>query len=330
MRVPLIIFFGFCAGRLFAQTLPQPAPATAAVQQQSSPAAASDAAAGKANLNPPSVPADDQLKAALVVALQKMSEPKEKSTDWTTIGVALVTLMAGFIAQFFAARVALRQEIAKIKLEGRNEQEKAKVETTLDYTEKLLELRLRQLNRFYAPFYALLLQSEGVTAKLQEQLVHDEPLRFQWKEISKDHRQLEVKINGAWHEFRLLDQAPALKANENYNELIREILRIGIQLTRIIKEHGGLAAVGPEPSPVYGKYLAHFAILSMIYRGSATTAFSPGSHVIGYYPRELNGVVKQGYDEIRALLKNYETTGAKAMSWPTGGNSGAPEKTPSS
>ena len=213
----------------------------------------------------------------------------------------------------------------------------ATMEARLGYTDKLLDLRLRQLEQFIAPLRALLKQSQGVTQKLQLQLAEDSE-NYQWVDVAvegKTLRGLNVKVEGQSYDFRLLDRLPALKNDPGCGPLIAEIIRIGNQITDLISKNAGLAlselsepnrtipepadpgAPAAEPAPTLpdtlGKYLAHFAILKRIYEDQRTEPYPPGKHKIGYYPRELNDLVETEYRLLLKDLKPYFETSAAVL-----------------
>lgn len=44
--------------------------------------------------------------------------------------------------------------------------------------------------------------------------------------------------------------------------------------------------------------MAHHAILSAIRSEERTEAYPPGSHKVGYFPRELDAAIEAGYSEV--------------------------------
>ncbi len=74
-------------------------------------------------------------------------------------------------------------------------------------------------------------------------------------------------------------------------------------MTKIISDHAGLAS--KDLIDLLGAYLAHYAILSTIHKREETVAYEPGWHQKGYYPRELNGKIEEGYRELSQFLDEY-------------------------
>lgn len=246
-------------------------------------------------------------------------------------------------------RLSHQAELERLKLEADATlaRDTSTTEARLGYTDKLLDLRLRQLEQFIAPLRALLKQSQGVTQKLQLQLAKNTSL-YNWEDPVKK-RGLRIVINGISHDFRLLDRLPALKNDPEAGPLIAEIIRIGKQITKLISKNAGLAlselsedadktpaaafgnhaasesastsrndaaAVTESPSNLpdtLGKYLAHFAILQRINADKGTTPYDPGTHEIGYYPRELNNLVEKEYRQLLGDLRPYFETSAAVL-----------------
>jgi hypothetical protein len=84
---------------------------------------------------------------------------------------------------------------------------------------------------------------------------------------------------------------------------VDRILQIGEQMTEIISDHAGLAS--KDLIDLLGEYLAHYAILSTIYKGSETVPYEPGWHKMLYYPRRLNQMIEDGYRELSEFLDGY-------------------------
>jgi hypothetical protein len=191
--------------------------------------------------------------------------------------------------------------------EAQRQHDLARLEAATSYADKLLDLRLKQLELFFAPLHALLQQSQGVYAKFQTQLLEDEE---NFREIPDPQfegkqKKLQMRWQGTWYDWRLLDQMPGLKCNPIYKPLIAEIIRIGKEMTALIAKYGAFSLDESGVSNVYGEYLAHFAILQSIYNDPRTEPYPPGHHKIGYYPRQLNRIVEARYLKLQQELQPY-------------------------
>jgi hypothetical protein len=56
---------------------------------------------------------------------------------------------------------------------------------------------------------------------------------------------------------------------------------------------------------VLGEYMAHYAILSTIYKLGETQPYDPGWHKMGYYPPQLNDKIEEAYREVSQFLDKY-------------------------
>jgi hypothetical protein len=212
----------------------------------------------------------------------------------------LVTAMVSFAGQL----ILLRRDDRRAVFAAERAVELAKQQAVFQHTEKIVEFRLRQMEQFYAPMFALLGQSKGLYDKMLYQLTQDEPQRYKLTAPDPEGFQLHVRAkDGTWKGFRLLDQLPAITSNPKALALVDRIVQIGEQMTKIISEHAGLASEGLIA--LLGQYLAHYAILSTIYKQGETEPYEPGWHKMGYYPRELDAKIEEGYREVSRFIDQY-------------------------
>jgi len=168
------------------------------------------------------------------------------------------------LGQHFMAK----REERRAELTAQRSLELARQEAIFDHTEKILEFRLKQMELFYAPMFALLEQSRALYDKMLYQLAQDEPQRYRrLPEPDAEGYRMHVRAqDDTWKGFRLLDQFPAVKANQKALVLAERILQIGEQTTKIISDHAGLAS--QDLIDLLGEYLAHYAVLSAAHKGS--------------------------------------------------------------
>lgn len=200
---------------------------------------------------------------------------------------------------------AARQQMELAREAAKHQLELARKQALFQQTEKILEFRLKQMELFYAPMFALLEQSKALYIKMYNQLGQDEPQRYKLlsQPDSEGSRVHVLAKDGTWKGFRLLDQLPAVRTNPKALALVERILAIGKLMTKIISEHAGLASA--DLIDLLGEYLAHYAILSTIYKRGETAAYEPGWHKMGYYPRQLNAKIEEGYRELSRFLDDY-------------------------
>lgn len=260
--------------------------------------------------------------AALVAALKK---PDDKSPDFTAVWAALIAV-AGVVASAFFSHVIANNAIKAARAENvfkaQEEREKARIDAALAYTAKMLDLEYRQLEKFYAPLLARTQQCRGINEKLTLYLYNKSPKnQYDWKPDDKGVNRLQVKgDDGKMGDFRLLNQLPTLKEDPVALALVDQILTIGGEMVGIIRQHNGLASVDKSMDPVYGRFLAHYAIIKLERdklkaADCSTIAHAPGTHGDAYYPRPLDDLILQEYETTRRNIKKYKDMSEKALKW---------------
>jgi hypothetical protein len=214
---------------------------------------------------------------------------------------ALVVALSGIAGQYFMAR----REDRRALIAASRAVELARQEALFQHTGTILEFRLKQMELFYAPVFALLGQSKGLYDKLLYQLVQDDPTRYRFgTDKGPGAYRLEVlDKKGDWQGFRLLDQLPAIRSHPKSLALVDALVKIGSQMIQIISKHAGLAS--EDLISLLGQYMAHYAILSTIYHLSETDPYPPGWHKVGYYPYDLNAKVEEGYHQLSRFIDEY-------------------------
>jgi hypothetical protein len=236
-----------------------------------------------------------------------------------------------------------RLEEARDAASGRRDQQLEQLSASLEIARELLKSHQQRLEKFHAPLRALFQQSRGVTDKLH---YHVYRLRMEerWPNASApDQRKYayltdeEVKrsrpedvhssvdseyspgsrlcvwYDERWCKFRMLDFMPWLLENPNCRALVDQIMMIGRKNTEIIRRYSGLAAAGQPPSPVFGEYLAHFAVLQTTYDAPPQQPYPPESQKIGYYPRGLDAEVEKGYTDACAAVAPFESLTTRVL-----------------
>ena len=283
------------------------APANPQPTQSAAAAPTIQNASGSSAATPSS--ADERIK-ALSDRIQKLEDSKTSGWAVAIIGALAVLLSAGM--GMLGQRYTARNEDRRSSIAAEKAAELARQEALYKHTEKILEFRLKQMEEFYAPMFALLGQSEGLYKKMRLQLIQDEPTQYRWTPDTepKDGRMQVLNKAGQWESWRLLDQFPAVKKNPRALALADQVLKIGEQITQIISQHAGLAS--QDLMTVLGEYLAHYAILTATRKEDRDEPYPAASHQMGYYPRELNAKIIAGYKEVMQLVESY-TAASKTL-----------------
>lgn len=226
---------------------------------------------------------------------------------------------------------------------ARRDEQLEELRANLEIAAQVFKNRQERLEKFHAPLRALLQQSRGVTDKLCYH-VYRLSRNKKWPSASKPDlreyafltreeaesnkrdgvhpppedgkqrdRRLRVWDDNKWVTFRMLDFMSWLKDNPECRVLVDQILAIGRKKTAVISTYGGLAAVGQQPSPLFGEYLAHFAVLEAIYNNPPPEPALPESQKVGYYPRGMDAEIEGGYVQARAAVAEYESLAATIL-----------------
>src|SRR5579863_4876120 len=197
-----------------------------------------------ASTPPPLSDADQENIRELTYRIQKLElemiqKSGKSSEDGTQIAVVTAIIAAaavlgaallGIGGQYFMARREDRRSIAT----AQQALELAKQEAVFQQTGTILAFRLKQMEQFYAPMFALLGQSKGLYDKMMQQLAEDQPQRYRIV-LNPGPRGFRFEVldkHGQWQGFRLLDQLPAIKSDPKALALIDRMLEIGGQMTR--------------------------------------------------------------------------------------------------
>jgi hypothetical protein len=237
----------------------------------------------------------------------------------------------------------LREDWEKTRAEAaaKREERLEELKASLEITRELLKSRQERLEKFHSPLRALFQESRGVTDRLSYHVYRlsrdkkwpsgnepdpreyayltdvevreDKKLNLHPPPDDKQDRRLRVRESERWRTFRTLDFMPWLKQNPECRALIDQIMEIGRKKTVIIQKYSGLAAADQNPSPVFGEYLAHYAVLKSIYDSPPAEPYAPGSQV-GYYPRGLDQEVENGYDQARKAVGEFEVLAVNVIS----------------
>lgn len=112
--------------------------------------------------------------------LAKASKPSQTINFATAVIAGAATLVAALIAgglTLLGQNFTSKREERRVILTAERALELARNEAIFQHTEKILEYRLKQMELFYAPMFALLEQSRALYEKMYHQLAEDEPNR---------------------------------------------------------------------------------------------------------------------------------------------------------
>lgn len=205
------------------------------------------------------------------------------------------------------------------------ERELAESRASLEIGGSLVARELEQISELYGPLHALFGQSNALYRQMNEVLCELEPQRFrlleepdQDNEVADfDNRDFQILIDGQWVRFRtVLHMGEVYGRRLGIEDYFDEIVAIGERIQRIIADKAGYAR--PDDSRlliVFGKYLAHYAILRRLHlelrerivgggaKGPTSVPMKVQESAV--FPREIQGLVKNGFKAITEDLMEW-------------------------
>jgi len=279
----------------------------------------------------PALPTQDQEKIQSLthrVELLEVQATKRSDTPKPDYSVAIIGALAvfgasviGIVGQLLAAKHAERLAIAEASRREKLAKDEASYRARLARDEALykeaeatIEFRMKQVQEFYAPMFALLRQSRNLYDKMLDQLVADEPSRYRKvaQPEGNDSRWEVLDKNDSWKRFNLLDQFPAVKKNPRALALADQNLQVGAKICNVISDHAGYAS--ELIVDMLGQFTAHHTILLTIRNGPETEPFEPGSHSkLAYFPFGLDTKIGQEYHEISNSIDEFRKQSTQTL-----------------
>jgi len=271
--------------------------------------------------------ADKQLAevATRLTAVEKAIEKKDsdKGSIMPAVFGLLGVFLGGIINAFMADRSAKNaKQLADAK--ATQERELAENRAKLEIGNSFVQWELKQLSELYGPLRALLGQSNAMYRQMNEALSLADKTRFRLTGGSNDFdkQEFQIRLPGSdWTHFRtVIHIRQVYGRGYGVEEYFDVIVAIGGRMVKIIEEKAGYAR--PEQTEllsVFGKYLAHYAVLKRLHsdmKGSAQDtkvseiqgAVAPMKvHESAVFPREIKSLVDQGFEVINKELLEWRS-----------------------
>jgi len=224
----------------------------------------------------------------------------------TTVGALIGIFVCGWLA-FGRLREEGRHAFSRITEEANKAIEQIQEQAKYDYVSQILEFRLEQLSGFYAPMHLLLTRSKLVYDKLISVLdsipanAESEPFdKTKFRLLDHIHRiyrdeACEMRRDDATKYPYLFD--PRIKP------LVEEIVDIGRGMNELIMSGSHLIEKGTLE--IYARYLTHYSILCSAKRSIPEGSEHQTNWDFGYFPRELNRIVQDGYNFVLSRIEYY-------------------------
>ena len=188
-----------------------------------------------------------------------------------------------------------------------------------------VQWQLKQLSELYGPLRALLGQSNAIYRRMNEALERADGKKFRLIDGTDDFdkKEFQIYLEGDWRRFRTV-----LHLNHIYSKpygvegYFDELVGIGNQMVNIIMKTAGYArSEEKEINSVFGKYLAHFAVLKRLHadiQSGSNKSLGSGSAMISLhiqetavFPQEIQQLVNKGFEEINCELRSWRNWGIK-------------------
>jgi hypothetical protein len=247
-----------------------------------------------------------------ISAVSAKLDRKDYTAAWLGLGGTLVGAIV-------AALVAILTQ----HLRARQDRELASERARLEINTSFVEWHLKQLSELYGPLHALLQQSQSLYRHMNSVLIGKDGAKFRMQKSAGtdriDGKVFEICIGNEWVRFRtVLHISEVYDCGYGVEDYFDEISDIGGRMVTVIREKAGYAL--PEQTdlvPLFGKYLAHQAVLERLVKhhktlaGRATQA-ADGKPVStpptkdgginvdesAVFPGEIQGIVATGYQTI--------------------------------
>lgn len=197
-----------------------------------------------------------------------------------------------------------------------------------------VQWQLEQLSELYGPLRALLQQSNVMYRHMNAVLVKTEPKKFRLRDCHGedfDNKLFEIQLNGTWVPFRtILHIDEVYGKNYHIEDYFDAVVAIGSRIVKVIEENAGYAR--PEQSDqvlsVFGRYLAHYAVLERLYSQTKEKCYPSGDTATGHaqphvpteqtisvddsavFPKEIQGLIDAGFKEIIRELNDWRAKAA--------------------
>jgi hypothetical protein len=239
----------------------------------------------------------------------RLSQRPEKSDLWSVLMpavIGLVGVLVGGVINFFAQR-SLSEGAAK------NDLELAEARAKVEFGNAFVQWQLKQLAELYGPLHALLQQSNTLYRDMNNVLEKHPSGRFKTLPAAPgdpdylDNKVFKIKVGDDWVPFRTIMHLQEVYGKEyGVEPYFDEIVSIGGQIEKVIREKAGYARPEElELSTVFGKYLAHYSVLTQLHAALKDRTKKIPVDQWAVFPNEIQGLVATGFNAISDDLKKW-------------------------
>ena len=225
-------------------------------------------------------------------------------------GTLKISLISGIVVGVFS----IVGQILIINIRNKN-----------DINKYIMNWRVQQLSELYGPLYALLNQSTVLYRHMNQVLVNSDSERFRLgyddEKCDVDNKKFQIYEGTKWEDFRTVNHLISVYG-ENYQieGYFDEIIKVGERIVKIIEEKAGYVRENDaELAQIFGKYLAHYAVLREVYNTVKTNLHSQSNDMTTPvldslvdqsvpFPRDIQKLVSDGHRSLSNQLKNWGET----------------------
>ena len=190
----------------------------------------------------------------------------------------------------------------------------------------VIEWEIKQLSLLYGPLRALLGQSVALYRETNTVLI-ERSKRFRMINVGEEKPEFQIETTpGVWTRFRtVLHIFEVYGKDYGVEAYFDEIVSIGAEMVKIIQQQAGYArAEEKDLMAVFGRYLAHFAVLKSMHEAAkakvmpskpdadagALTRPAPTVNLSAAFPDTIHGLINQGFDAITADILQWRKRAA--------------------
>lgn len=252
-----------------------------------------------------------------------LSELKDKLSDpldrLLQILFSFVGVLVGAALSVWSLNKNLAHQVGLADIKGEQERQLAEKRAAIDIGNSFAQWQLKQLSELYGPLRALLLQSNALYRHMNKVLVAMDPTKFRLRPTTADEdfdcQIFEVLDHGAWTRFRTVTHL-----DESYGrgygieDYFDEIVKIGERMTKVITEQAGYARPGSdELLSMFGKYLAHYSVLSRLHEQAkarlAHTCATVTNQIVvdesAAFPNKMHNLIDADFEAINKELSEW-------------------------
>jgi hypothetical protein len=246
-------------------------------------------------------------------------EDAVRSIKPTPLYMVLLPSVIAFFGALFGVYIGGRNAEKLQNARIAKDTEAAKEKARLDIAGAVVEFEIKQLSLLYGPLRAYLGQSEALYHEMNKVLVDRDNKLFRIIENAGQRPEFQIYDSGQWVMFRtVLHIFDVYGKDFGVEAYFDDIVAIGAEIVKIIHEQAGYArAEESDLMTIFGKYLAHFAVLKAMHdsarakmsppvvQGVPAVPHAPIVNASAAFPIMLHALVNQGFEAISKDIQQW-------------------------